>query len=138
MASKLKIESNPKSVKYTEKELKAAAQIGVDLPALKYCKVHLPDAILQETEEAFQEVLDNALARVAKATSLIDGQNGEGYTETIISMHKVICSLFSGKMQSKAAKVLAVKQGLIPADVLEKDEETASFSNTADDIEMDI
>ena len=135
----MKLETVSKAVAYTEKELKKAATLEIELPALKHFKVVGTEAIQEQVQTALNEVLENALAQIEGAISAaVDAKNGEGYTAILMSMPKVQCSLFSAKNQNKAHKLLAIANGDLSPEVMEADAVVSAGDTPTEELEVAI
>lgn len=135
----LGIDKQSKAVAWTEKELKKAAKLDVELPALSHHKIELPEVLKEELQTALDTVLDSFKERILTATGdLVDAKNGAGYSEILLGMHTVQCSLYSAKNQNKAHKLLAVATDEIPASVLEAEAGAAAPTSDIETVEVEI
>lgn len=127
-----------KSIQLTATEIKNAAAIefnpkGVDL---SFDKFNIPEKVIVECNAEIAGVIAKHLARLNPLEATVDKANGEGYFQTLTNLHKVKVSLWSAKMQSRAARIMAVEMGKVPAEVFEKEETEVSIGAEDTDIEI--
>ena len=119
-----RITKERKSIALTPAEQKNAAIIdfnpkGVDLG---FDKFNIPEQVVSQCNDEINAVIQKHLARLNPLAETVDAANGDGYFARLQGLHKVKVSLWSAKMQSRAARLQAVAEGKVPAEVFEKDE----------------
>lgn len=138
MAQKLQISTVKQDVPFIDTEKKNAAIHGIELPKVSRNEVILPDGLLADFKAGIDSLMEETANRIRKAASLIDGQNGEGYTEILLALHEIKFSWFSAQAKNKAAKLLAVKQGKLDQRVMAENKPVATTLTEDTVIDMDI